>query len=41
MKERHILREISSVLNVGIFDIPKTLVRFKREIDKMEREINQ
>ena len=40
MRERHILREISSILSVGVHDIPKNLIRFKKEIEEMEKEIS-
>ena len=40
MKDRTILRELREVLNVSYEDIPKTLLRFKKEIDEMERELN-
>ncbi len=40
MRGRYILREISSMLNVGTNDIPKTLIRFKKEIEEMEREMH-
>ena len=40
MKKRHILREISAILSVGVHDIPKTLIRFKKEIKEMEKEIS-
>lgn len=36
MKEGKILREISAVLSVSQDDIPKTLMRFKREIEEMK-----
>lgn len=40
MKERFILRQIRDILNVSYDDIPKTLQRFKREIDEMEKEMS-
>ena len=40
MKERFILREISQILNVGTKDIPRTLLRFKKEIEEMQKEIS-
>lgn len=40
MKERYILREISNLLNVGVDDVPKTLTRFKKEIEEMKKEIS-
>ncbi len=39
MKERYILREIRNVLNVPTNDIPKTLLRFKKEIEDMKKEL--
>ncbi len=36
MKRSRILREISRIYKVEEKDIPKTLERFKREIDEME-----
>ena len=40
MKERHILREMSAILSVGVHDIPKTLIRFKKEIEEMEKALS-
>ena len=40
MKERHILRGISAILSVGVNDIPKTLIRFKKEIEEMEKALS-
>ena len=34
MNERKILREMSEILKVEIEDIPKTLIRFKKEINR-------
>ena len=34
MDERKILRKLSEILKVNERDIPKTLERFKKEIDK-------
>lgn len=39
MKEDEILREIRDILNVSYEDIPKTLSRFKKEIEEMKKEI--
>ena len=41
MKERYILREIRGVLNVNYDDIPKTLIRFKKEIEEMKKELGE
>ena len=40
MKERQILRELSSLLNVGYEDIPRTLERFRKEIGDMEKDMS-
>ena len=40
MNERSILRAISQILNVGTNDIPKTFIRFKKEIEEMESEMS-
>ena len=34
MDDRRILREMTKILRVDIEDIPKTLERFKREIEE-------
>jgi len=39
MKSDEILREIRDILNVSYEDIPKTLSRFKKEIEEMKKEI--
>ncbi|MFA4819514.1 MAG: hypothetical protein WC613_00985 [Candidatus Aenigmatarchaeota archaeon] len=39
MKEDIILKELRNILNVSNEDIPKTLSRFKREIEEMKKEI--
>ena len=39
MNYRKILVEISRLYKVDAKDIPKTLERFKREIEEMEREL--
>ena len=39
MKSSKILREISSLLKVEEKDIPRTLERFKKEIEEMERDL--
>lgn len=36
MKERRIIRQLREMLSVSDRDIPKTLARFKREIEEME-----
>ena len=41
MKERLILRELRQLLNVSYEDIPKTLLRFKSEIEGMKKEMNE
>ena len=41
MKERLILRELRQLLNVRYEDIPKTLLRFKNEIEEMKKEMNE
>lgn len=40
MRERKIIRELRELLNVGDKDIPKTLTRFKKEIEEMEKEMD-
>lgn len=39
MNERIIIRELREMLNVSDKDIPKTLARFKREVEEMEKEL--
>ena len=39
MNERKIIRELREILNVGDKDIPRTLQRFKKEIEDMEKEL--
>lgn len=41
MKERLILRELRQLLNVSYDDIPKTLLRFKNDIEGMKKEMNE
>lgn len=41
MNDRKIMRELREMLNVGDKDIPRTLQRFKREIEDMEKELEQ
>ncbi len=36
MKDGRILREISAILSVSQDDIPKTIMRFKMEIEEMK-----
>ncbi len=36
---RKIIRELRALLNVGDKDMPRTLQRFKREIEEMEKEL--
>lgn len=40
-KERHLLREIRDMLHVSYEDVPKTLMRFKKEIEDMEKEMGE
>lgn len=40
-KERHLLREIRGMLSVSYDDIPKTMMRFKKEIEDMEKEMEE
>lgn len=37
--ERKIIREISKILMVEEDDIPKTLIRFKKDIRRIEKEL--
>lgn len=39
MKNRKIVREMGKILNVNKQDIPKTLKRFKDEIEEMESKM--
>ena len=41
MNDRNIMREMRELLNVGDKDIPRTLIRFKKEIEEMETELEQ
>lgn len=41
MKETKLLRELRDALSVGYEDIPKTLMRFKKEIEEMEKEMKE
>lgn len=41
MKDSKILREISLMLSVTQADIPKTLAKFKRDIEEMGKELSQ
>lgn len=41
MKETKLLREIRYILNVSYEDIPKTLLRFKKEIEEIEKEMKE
>ncbi len=41
MNERKIIRQVSRILGVGGKDAPKTLERFKREVEEMEKELAQ
>ena len=41
MKDRLILRELRQLLNVSYEDIPKTLLRFKNDIEDMKKEMNE
>ena len=36
MDDRKIIRELSKILRVDVEDIPKTLKRFKKEIEEFE-----
>lgn len=40
MNKRKILRELGRMLSVSEADIPKTLERFKKEIEEMEKELS-
>ncbi len=39
MKSSRILRAISKIYKVDEKDIPKTLERFKKEVEELEREL--
>lgn len=39
MKEIKLLRELREILSVSYEDIPKTLRRFKKDIEEMEKEM--
>ncbi len=39
MDERKILRALSKILTVEDKDIPKTLMRFKKDIEEMENTL--
>lgn len=41
MNERKIIRQLREMLSVSDSDIPKTLARFKREIEDMERHLEK
>ncbi len=41
MNERQIIRELREILSVSDTDIPKTLVRFKKESEEMEKELKE
>ena len=38
---RKVLREISRIFKVEEKDIPKTLQRFKKEVDEMEKALRE
>jgi len=40
MSVRKIIRQLSEMLGVGSSDIPKTLLRFKKETEEMKKEIS-
>ncbi|MBS3050584.1 MAG: hypothetical protein J4400_00335 [Candidatus Aenigmarchaeota archaeon] len=39
MRERNIIRQLREMLSVSDRDIPKTLLRFKRETEEMKKEL--
>jgi hypothetical protein len=39
MNGRKIIRQLREMLGVSDKDIPKTLMRFKKEIEEMEKEL--
>lgn len=39
MNERQILKEMAKLLNVSENDIPRTLERFRKEVEEMEKEL--
>jgi hypothetical protein len=39
--KRKIMRRLSEIFGVGESDIPKTLQRFKDEVDEMEKELKK
>ena len=41
MKDHLILRDLRELLDVSYEDIPKTLLRFKNEIEQMKKEMNE
>lgn len=41
MNGRKIMRALRELLNVGDKDIPRTLMRFKKEAEEMEKELEQ
>ena len=38
MNERKIIRQLREMLSVNDKDVPKTLMRFKKEIEEMRKE---
>ncbi len=41
MNERFIVRRIGKILNVSDKDITNTLLRFKKEIEEMKKELGE
>jgi hypothetical protein len=39
MENRKILREISRMFSVSIMDLPRTIERFKKEVEDMETKL--
>lgn len=41
MNERKIIRHLREMLSVSDRDIPKTLLRFKKEAEEMKKELSR